>query len=64
VLDDATRHLINAERLALMKTNAILVNTSRGPVIKEDDLVAHCRTHPDFGPAWMCLKTSLNWPKG
>ena len=48
VLDDSTRHLINAERLALMKTHAILVNTSRGPVIKEDDLVAHCRTHPAF----------------
>jgi hydroxypyruvate reductase 1 len=48
VLDDATRHLINADRLALMKENAILVNTSRGPVIKEDDLVAHCRTHRDF----------------
>lgn len=48
VLDDTTRHLINAERLALMRAQAILVNTSRGPVIKEDDLVAHCRTHPDF----------------
>ena len=48
VLDDTTRHLINAERLDLMKANAILVNTSRGPVIKEDDLVAHCRTHPEF----------------
>ena len=48
VLDDSTRHLINAERLALMKENAILVNTSRGPVIEEDDLVAHCRAHPNF----------------
>jgi len=48
VLDDTTRHMINAERLALMKENAILVNTSRGPVIKEDDLVAHCRSHPQF----------------
>jgi len=48
VLDDSTRHLINAERLGLMKEHAILVNTSRGPVIKEDDLVAHCRTHPAF----------------
>jgi len=48
VLDDTTRHMINAERLGMMKKNAILVNTSRGPVIKEDDLVAHCRTHPDF----------------
>ena len=48
VLNDTTRHLIDAGRLALMKDNAVLVNTSRGPVIKEDDLVAHCRAHPDF----------------
>ena len=48
VLDETTRHMIDARRLALMKPNAILVNTSRGPVVKEDDLVAHCRTHPEF----------------
>ena len=48
VLDDSTRHLINAERLALLKDDAILVNTSRGPVIDETALVAHCQTHPNF----------------
>jgi hydroxypyruvate reductase 1 len=31
VLDETTHHMINAERLALMKENAILINTSRGP---------------------------------
>ncbi|RLC17377.1 MAG: D-glycerate dehydrogenase [Deltaproteobacteria bacterium] len=48
VLDESTHHLINTERLALMKENAILVNTSRGPVVDEAALVAHCRKHPDF----------------
>lgn len=48
VLDPSTHHLINAERLSLMKENAILVNTSRGPVIDEEALVAHCLSHPGF----------------
>jgi hydroxypyruvate reductase 1 len=51
VLDQATHHLINAKRLALMKDNAILVNTSRGPVIDEAALVDHCQKHPDFRAA-------------
>jgi hydroxypyruvate reductase 1 len=48
ILDDSTQHLINAERLALMKADAIMVNTSRGPVIDEAALVAHCQKHPEF----------------
>jgi glyoxylate reductase len=37
-LTPRTRHLINAARLAMMKPTAVLVNTSRGPVIDEQAL--------------------------
>ncbi len=48
VLDGSTHHLIDARRLAMMKPDAILINTSRGPVVDEAALVAHCREHPRF----------------
>lgn len=38
LLNDSTYHLINAERLALMKPSAYLINTSRGGVIDTEAL--------------------------
>ena len=35
----STQHLINADRLKMMKPTAYLINTSRGPVIDENALV-------------------------
>ncbi len=35
-----TQHLINAERFAIMKPTAYLINTSRGPIVDEAALVA------------------------
>jgi phosphoglycerate dehydrogenase-like enzyme len=43
VLSDETTGLIDAEALARMKSTAILVNTSRGPIVNEGDLVAALR---------------------
>jgi phosphoglycerate dehydrogenase-like enzyme len=37
-LNDETHHIVDAERLALMKPGAYLINTSRGPVVDEKAL--------------------------
>lgn len=47
-LTETTRHLIGRPDLAMMKETAVLVNTSRGPVLDEVALVEHCRAHPGF----------------
>jgi phosphoglycerate dehydrogenase-like enzyme len=47
-LTPATKDLIGARELGLMKPDAILVNLARGEVIQEAPLFAHLQAHPAF----------------
>ena len=50
-LTPETHHLMNRERFALMKPNAILINTSRGPVVDSDALLAALQSGQIAGAA-------------
>lgn len=39
LLNDETRHIVNRQRLGLMKPHSYLINTARGPVIDEQALI-------------------------
>ncbi len=43
------KHLINIDTIKKMKDGVILVNTSRGGLVKTDDLIAGIRDHKFFG---------------
>lgn len=47
-LTEETKHLINASTISKMKDGVILVNTSRGGLIKTEDLIAGIRDHKFF----------------
>jgi D-3-phosphoglycerate dehydrogenase len=44
LLNEETRHLMNADRFALMKPSAYFVNLSRGPIADEQALIEALRT--------------------
>ncbi|KAJ6604553.1 D-isomer-specific 2-hydroxyacid dehydrogenase NAD-binding protein [Mycena vulgaris] len=49
VLSERTRHIISASDLALMKPTAYLINTSRGPLVDEEALLAVLKTRAIAG---------------
>ncbi len=59
-----TTHLINKERLALMKKSAYLINTSRGPVIDETALVEALKKNVIRGAALDVFENEPKLAKG
>jgi D-3-phosphoglycerate dehydrogenase len=50
-LNPTSHHLINAATLAQMKPSAILINTARGPIVKEADLISALQNQKIAGAA-------------
>ncbi len=48
-LNEDTKGFVNAERLSMMKPDAVIVNTSRGPVIDDAALIAALKEHKIAG---------------
>lgn len=48
-LTEETHHLINKDTIAMMKEDVILVNTSRGALVKTEDLIQGIRSRKFFG---------------
>ena len=43
-----TKGMINKEFLAKCKKDAYIINTARGDLVKDDDLIAHLEANKDF----------------
>jgi D-3-phosphoglycerate dehydrogenase / 2-oxoglutarate reductase len=56
-LNPTSYHLMNADTFALMKRDAVIINTSRGPVIEEEALVAALRGRRLAGAALDVFET-------
>ena len=59
VLSDRTRGLFGAGDLALMKSSAVLINTSRGPIVDERARSKRCGRRRSPPPGWTSTNASL-----
>jgi D-3-phosphoglycerate dehydrogenase len=55
-LNPTSHHLINQQLLAQMKTTAVVINTARGPIVNENDLVMPCLKRKSPARRWTCSK--------
>jgi len=55
-LNDITRNLINKENLSLMKRNTVVINTSRGGIINEEDLYDALLNNKILGAGLDCFE--------
>lgn len=61
-LNPGTKHLLNRERIALMKRGAIIINVSRGAVIETQALIESLQSGHLGGAALDVLETEPNVP--
>ena len=55
-LMENTHHMINIDTINKMKDGVILVNTSRGGLVKTDDLITGIRERKFFGVGLGCIR--------
>lgn len=59
-----TTNMINKDFLAKLKKTCVLVNTSRGEVANEEDLLVHLNANPNFIYVTDVLRTEPSFKKG
>lgn len=59
-----TKDMIRKETLGLMKPDALLINTARGGVVNEADLISHLNANPKFRFACDVIQNEPSYKKG